>query len=171
MVENYSFNVVLDDISDHLPSTLSLKGLNSAKTEPIKINSRDTRERNVQALTRELTGTDWTEIFDMDDVNLSTKRFHECLVAEVYHHLPVCTRQIKYKSLQREPWVSAGIMCCIRRSKKLNALSIKIMPLTKIALCTRSTRNCLPSLNVWQKNCTMNPNVKSTSQTQRSCGR
>ena len=64
---------MLDDISDHLPSILSLKGLNSAKTEPIEITSRDTRERNVQALIRELTVTDWTEILEDSDVNLSTK--------------------------------------------------------------------------------------------------
>ena len=44
MVENYSCNIMLDDISDHLPSILSLKGLKSAKTEPIEITSWDTRE-------------------------------------------------------------------------------------------------------------------------------
>ena len=40
MVERYSCNVVLDDISDHLPRVLSLKGLNTAKTEPIKITEQ-----------------------------------------------------------------------------------------------------------------------------------
>ena len=59
--------------SDHLPSILSLKGLNSAKTEPIEITSRDTRECNVQALIRELTVTDWTEILEENEVNSSTK--------------------------------------------------------------------------------------------------
>ena len=58
MVEKYSCNVVLDDISDHLPSDLALEGLNTAKTETIKITSRDTRERNIQALTRELMNVD-----------------------------------------------------------------------------------------------------------------
>ena len=37
----------------------------------------------------------------------------------------VSTRQIKYKNLRREPWVSAGIMNCIKRSKKLYATSIR----------------------------------------------
>ena len=35
------------------------------------------------------------------------------------------TRQIKYKNLRREPWVSAGLLCCIRRSKNLYAQSLK----------------------------------------------
>ena len=100
MVEKYSCNVVLDGISDHLPSVLSLEGLNTAKIEPIKITSRDTRECNIQALTRELMNVDWAETFEIDDVNLSTKRLHEQLVAEVDHHLPMCTRQIKYKNLR-----------------------------------------------------------------------
>ena len=90
---------MLDDISDHLPSVLFLEGLNTAKNEPIKITSRDTRERNIQALMRELMNVDWAKTFELDDVNLSTKRLHEQIVAEVDHHLPVCTRQIKYKNL------------------------------------------------------------------------
>ena len=39
--------------------------------------------------------------------------------------MPVSIQQIKYKNLHREPWVSAGIMNCIRRSKKLYATSIR----------------------------------------------
>ena len=124
MVENYSCNIMLDDISDHLPSILSLKGLNSGKTEPIEITSRHTRQRNVQALIRELTVMDWTEILEENDVNLSTKQFHEHLIAKIDHHMPVSTRQIKYKNLRRETWVSVGIMNCIRRSKKLYTTSL-----------------------------------------------
>ena len=60
MVEKYSCNVILDDKGDHLPSVLPLQGLNNAKTEPIKITSRDTRNQNMIALTRELTDIDWT---------------------------------------------------------------------------------------------------------------
>ena len=145
-MENYSCNVVLDDISDHLPSILSLKGLNAAKTEPIKITSRDTRKCNVQALTPELTCIDWTEIFDTDDVNLCTKKFHEHLVTEVDHHLPVCTRQIKYKNLRREPWVSVGLMCCIRRSKKLYALSIRKNATDKDRIVYKEYSNLLTRL-------------------------
>ena len=54
MVERYDCNVLLDDISDHLPSLLSLKRMNTSKIEPIMITGRDTRERNMKALVREL---------------------------------------------------------------------------------------------------------------------
>ena len=142
MVEKYSCNVVLDDISDHLPSILSLRGLNTDKTEPLTISSRDTRERNMQALTRELSATDWSDCLDVDDVNVSTKKLHDHLITKIDHHLPMCTRQIKYKSLRKEPWMSAGLMCCIRRSKKLYTKSIKKTPLKKTALYTRSILPC-----------------------------
>ena len=146
MVEKYSCNVVLDNISDHLPSILSLKGLNIAKTEPIKITSRDTRECNIQALTRELMNVDWTETFEADDVNLGMKRLHEHLVAEVDHHLPVRTRQIKYKNLQREPWVSAGLLCYIQRSKNLYAQSLKKGGTAKDCIVYKEYSNLLTKL-------------------------
>ena len=146
MVENYSCNVVLDDISDHLPSVLSLEGLNMAKTEPIKITSRDTRECNIQALMRELNNVDWAKTIELDDVNLSTKRLRERIVAEVDHYLPVCTRQIKYKNLRREPWVSAGLLSCIQRSKKLYAQSLKKGSTDKDGIVYREYSNLLNKL-------------------------
>ena len=146
MVEKYSCNVVLDDISDHLPSVLSLEGLNTAKTEPIKITSRDTREHNIQALMRELMNVDWAKSFELDDVNLSTKRFHERIVAKVDHHLPVCTRQIKHKNLRREPWVSTGLLSCIQGSKKLYAQSLKIGGTDKDHIVYREYSNLLNKL-------------------------
>ena len=44
LIEKFTCNVILDDISDHLPTVLSLRGMNLAKSEPLTVTSRDTRE-------------------------------------------------------------------------------------------------------------------------------
>ena len=44
LIEKFTSNVVLDDISDHLPTVLSLRGINLAKSEPLTVTSRDMRE-------------------------------------------------------------------------------------------------------------------------------
>ena len=37
LIEKLTCNVILDDISDHLPTILSLRGMNLAKSEPLTI--------------------------------------------------------------------------------------------------------------------------------------
>ena len=125
LIEKFTCNVILDDISDHLPTALSLTDMNLAKTEPLTVTSRDTRERNMKALIRELSKADCANIIDPNDVNLSTNRIHELLVAKIDHHLPLVTRQVNYKNVRREPWLSAGLLRCIKRSKKLYSRSIR----------------------------------------------
>ena len=99
--------------------------MNLAKTEPLTVTSRDTRERNLKALIRDLSKTDFINIVDPNDVNLSTNRIHELLIAKIDHHLPLTTHQINYKNVRKEPWLSAGLLRCIKRSKKLYSRSIR----------------------------------------------
>ena len=125
LIEKFKSNVVLDDISDHLPTVISLTDMNLAKSEPLTVKSRDTRERNLKALVGELSSVDWSDILDINDVNLSTNSMHELLLTKINHHLPVKTRQIKYRNIRKEPWISASLLCCINRSKKLYSHSIR----------------------------------------------
>ena len=50
---------------------------------------------------------------------------HELLLTKINHHLPIKTRQIKYKNVRKEPWISTGLLRCIKRSKKLYSRSIR----------------------------------------------
>ena len=51
--------VLVDDISDHLPSITTVKNLKVSKREPITITSRDTRQKNVTALKASLAAINW----------------------------------------------------------------------------------------------------------------
>ena len=125
MVENYESNVILDDISDHLPCLLSLKKLNVAMKQTIQITSRDTRKRNMNSLNKKLSEIEWDIMLNSEDINICTNNVHEQLIESIERHLPLSTRTINHKHLRKEPWVAAGLMNCIRRSKKLYANSLK----------------------------------------------
>ena len=137
LIEKFTCNVILDDISDHLPTILSLRGMNLAKSEPLTITSRDTREQNLKALVSELSSVDLSEVLDTNDVNLSTNRMHELLLTKINHHLPIKTRQIQYKNVRKEPWISTGLLRCIKRSKKLYSCSIRFDSTEKDCLAYR----------------------------------
>ena len=52
---NYQSNVLIDDISDHLPRVIILKSLRTSKAEPVTITSWDIRLKELKALVSHLT--------------------------------------------------------------------------------------------------------------------
>ena len=65
--------------------------------------------------------------------------------------MPVSTRQIKHKNIRREPWVSAGIMNCIRRSKKLYTASIRRNATDKDCIVYKEYSKLLTKLKCFAK--------------------
>ena len=59
---NYSSSVLIDDISDHMPSGCVIKSLKRAKKEPVTITTRDTCIRNMTALKNHLQSYNWETI-------------------------------------------------------------------------------------------------------------
>ena len=47
---NYDSGILIDDISDHMPSICVIKSIKGVGKDPIQITSRDTRPRNLNAL-------------------------------------------------------------------------------------------------------------------------
>ena len=121
----YDSNVLIEDLSDHLPSVCVIKDANLSRKMPITINSRDTRKQNLAALKQSLSNVKWSDLNGDDDVNLRANQLRDILVKKIDHFVPVKSHSIKYKNIRREPWVSAGILYSIKYSKKLYAKSIR----------------------------------------------
>ena len=51
---SYHSNVLINDMSDHMPTICILSSLKTIKKDPVTITSRDTRPRNIQALKEHL---------------------------------------------------------------------------------------------------------------------
>ena len=117
MLDLCTSNVLIEDISDHLPSVVSVTGLKLNKKEKVKITSRDTRKRNVDALLNALNRTDWSR-FITEDVNSSFNSLHTELSMKLDHFVPFSTYEVNHKNLRREKWVTPGILNSINTSKK-----------------------------------------------------
>ena len=122
---SYESNVLIDDISDHLPSVCILKNAKVSRKKLITIKSRDTRKRNMDALKKSLNCTDWSELSKLKNVNEKAEWLHNKLVEKIDYYVPFCTHTINYKNLRREPWSTAGILHSIKHSKKLYSKSIR----------------------------------------------
>ena len=91
----------MDDMSDHLPSIVSIKGLKANKEEPIQITSRDTRPKNVKALKDSLSQIDWSELIEDNAPNKSMTNLHNKVVTEVEHFTPVRTYNVNPRKAKR----------------------------------------------------------------------
>ena len=118
-LENFECGILVDDMSDHLPSIVSIKGLKTNKKEHIRITSRDTRTKNVRVLKDSLNQIDWSEIIEGNAPNKSMTNLHNKLVTEVEHFTPVRTYNENPRKAQREPWLMSGIHISVRKCKRL----------------------------------------------------
>ena len=117
-LSNYDSGVLIDDISDHLPSITTVKNLKVSKKEPITITSRDTRPKNVTALKTKLASINWQNLLTPNSPNTNMSLVHDRLAKEIDHFTPVKTHTVNPKKACREPWLTAGIYISIRKSKK-----------------------------------------------------
>ena len=118
-LEKYNSGILVNDMSDHLPSIVSIKNLKLSKRVPVQITSRDTRTKNINALKNSLKKINWCEIIEPSSPSKSMSNLHERLRHDIDHFTPLKTYCINSKKARREPWVSAGIQISIRKSKKL----------------------------------------------------
>ena len=117
--EQHDSYVVIDDTSDHLPCISIVKNLLINNHTKVKIESRDTREKNIKRLKTKFNDIDWESMFNTNDVNEMTASFHTRLCQEIEKICPRTSRILNYSKLRREPWLSNGIMKSITRAKAL----------------------------------------------------
>ena len=117
--EQFDSYVAIDDTSDHLPCLTIVKNVLINKQTKIKIESRDTREKNVNRLKARLRNIDWETLLDIENVNDMTENFHTKLCEEIERFCPRIVRSINYSKLRREPWITNGILRSIKKAKTL----------------------------------------------------
>ena len=122
---SYHSNVLINDMSDHMPTICILSSFKMTKKEPTMITSRDTRPRNIKALKEHLNAYDWTGLLNSDSLDVNVDTLSNVLSIETDHCTPVKTRKIHGNKLRCEPWLTAQLKHCIDKSKKLYRFSLR----------------------------------------------
>ena len=122
---NFQSGILMDDISDHLPSYCVLNGLQSTKKAKTRIKSRDMKESNIVALREELGKVNWEQLLSDDDLDVNVNRLNKLLHAQIERLVPYREHTVSPKKLRREPWLSAGILNSIHHCKALYRKTLK----------------------------------------------
>ena len=121
----YVSNILLNDTSDHLPVVCTLSELNTTKRDPLKIVTRDTRIKNLQALKKQLSSHDWHSDLGNPTVSEDMTKVHQTLIEKINYCIPIKEHTIKCKNIRREPWLTASLKLTIDKNKKLYHMMLK----------------------------------------------
>ena len=83
--------IIVTDISDHLPSIVTISGNILEKKQKIEITSRKINDKTIQAITDVLAGHDWERHLCNEDVNSNFTLFHDRLLSTLNKVAPECT--------------------------------------------------------------------------------
>ena len=94
---NIESRIIIDDISDHLPSLVKFNDM-LQKNKPSKIiTSRNLNDKTLKKINDTLNRTNWSTVIteNVDDLFDS---FHDLLLETLDQHAPIVTRKLSSKS-------------------------------------------------------------------------
>ena len=124
LMVNSESRIIIDDISDHLPSLLKLKDTLQNDRYTKTVTSRKLNDKTLKKLNNTLTSQNWASVIT-ENVDESFNSFHKILQDTLDLHAPVVTRKLSPKSYRRERWLNPSLLRCINRQKKLYLKTLK----------------------------------------------
>ena len=122
---NFVSSVLVNDMSDHLPTVCVINSITAMIRGSVTITSRDTQPKNMKALQVQLQNHDWSEQLMDGSVSVNMTKIHNVLTSIVDRCIPVKSRIIDSKKLRRELWLTSGIKMSIDKNNKLYAKMLR----------------------------------------------
>ena len=116
---------IITDISDHLPSLVTINGNFIERKQRIEIISRNITDKSVHAIADVLARHDWDQDFHNKDVNANFTLFHERLISSLNKFAPERKIKLSRKQSKREPWISSGLLRCSIKQRKYYKQALK----------------------------------------------
>ena len=118
--------ILVENISDHLPSLVSIKNFRYTYKEGIKVYSRDTHKNNLDKLRGALQGKNWDLELNpyRHNIDAMSEKFQRVLGEAIDHFTPYRERTINNKRLRKEKWMTGTLLISINKGKKLYKKSI-----------------------------------------------
>ena len=85
---------------------------------------RKVTDENIKLINEELQGYNWEEILEKRGTDDSFNILHETLIMSMDKHMPLKTKKLTKKDINKEPWITKGVENCIKKQKQLYKKSI-----------------------------------------------
>ena len=114
----YTSNIGISDISDHLPLILNIKNLNPCKKTAKHITTRKLDTEKMNQINDRMKVEDWEALLHNKDTNESFTIFHNTLQRHINDIAPIKTIKIPPKRILRDEWMTPGLLKCTQKQKK-----------------------------------------------------
>ena len=89
--------VIITDISDHFPCTVTISNYNKSKDTKTKITKRKLNKENLDKIKSDIGNINWEEEINKKDANKSFEIFHKKVLDSLNRHAPERTIYLKEK--------------------------------------------------------------------------
>ena len=120
----YTSNIGISDISDHLPLILNIKNLNPYKKTAKHITTRKLDTEKMNQINERMKVENWEELLQNKDTNESFTIFHNTLQKQINDITPIKTIKIPPKRILRDEWMTPGLFKCTQKQKKLYKIAL-----------------------------------------------
>ena len=118
-------SILINDMSDHLPTACVIPSFIMSKKEPVVLKSRNTRPRNMKALMSQLSETNWAEIINNTSCSKNMESCTDTLTMTIDRCIPEKMRYVNNRSLRREPRLTVSLKQSIDKNKRLYGESLR----------------------------------------------
>ena len=120
----YTSNIGISDISDHLPLILNIKNLNPYKKTAKHITTRKLDTEKMNQINERMKVENWEELLQNKDTNESFTIFHNTLQKHINDIAPIKTIKIPPKRILKDEWMTPGLFKCTQKQKKLYKIAL-----------------------------------------------
>ena len=116
--------ILIDDLSDHLPSLVLMKQTKLRNKDPLCFNSRSLTADKIEQIRNDLKTKDWIGMLINEDVNKNLDKFSEELESSMNKYAPNKEIRISWKRKFTEPWMNKSVEKASEKCRKLYKKSI-----------------------------------------------
>ena len=120
----YHSGIIISDMSDHLPTVIKLLSAKQDMKKQQILTYRIITDEKIKLINEELQGYIWEEILEKRGTDDSFNILHETLILSMDKHMPLKTKKLTKKDINKEPWITKGVENCIKKQKQLYKKSI-----------------------------------------------
>ena len=135
-------SILIDNISDHLPTVLVLRDMYTNKKDKVQIKSRDMCPSAINAAIRHLHSVDWTEHMSNPNYNDNVSKIHQTVTETLDEFIPETTHSVSYKKLRRKPWLTSGIQTSTKRQSFFTNKHLRRIVMNIALTNIKNTTNC-----------------------------
>ena len=117
--------ILIEDLSDHLPSLITLSGQYLDKKITPTVLTRKLDDEAYDKINSALNSHDWKTKFSNKNVDKCFDEWHSTVQSTINKFAPECKVKLTKKQLKRDPWISPSLLKSCTKQKKLYKLSIK----------------------------------------------